>query len=39
MPARPGRTSKNCRDGQQIGQVAIDRKDPNQVFVAVTGHP
>jgi photosystem II stability/assembly factor-like uncharacterized protein len=27
------------RDGQQIGQVAIDPKDPNKVFVAVTGHP
>jgi photosystem II stability/assembly factor-like uncharacterized protein len=27
------------RDGQQIGQVAIDPKNPNKVFVAVTGHP
>jgi photosystem II stability/assembly factor-like uncharacterized protein len=27
------------RDGQSIGQVAIDPKDPNRVFVAVTGHP
>ena len=27
------------RDGQQMGQVAIDPKDPNKVFVAVTGHP
>jgi photosystem II stability/assembly factor-like uncharacterized protein len=27
------------RDGQQIGQVAIDPKDANKVFVAVTGHP
>ncbi len=27
------------RDGQQIGQVAIDPKDVNKVFVAVTGHP
>jgi photosystem II stability/assembly factor-like uncharacterized protein len=27
------------RDGQQIGQIAIDPKDPNKVFVAVTGHP
>ena len=27
------------RDGQQIGQLAIDPKDPNKVFVAVTGHP
>ncbi len=25
------------RDGQQIGQVAIDPKDANKVFVAVTG--
>jgi photosystem II stability/assembly factor-like uncharacterized protein len=30
---------KDLRDGQQIGQVAIDPKDPNRVFVAVTGHP
>ena len=27
------------RGGQQIGQVAIDPKDANKVFVAVTGHP
>ena len=27
------------RDGQQIGQLAIDPRDPNKVFVAVTGHP
>jgi photosystem II stability/assembly factor-like uncharacterized protein len=27
------------RDGQQIGQVAIDPKDANKAFVAVTGHP
>ncbi len=27
------------RDGQQIGQLAIDPKNPNKVFVAVTGHP
>ena len=27
------------RNGQQIGQLAIDPKDPNKVFVAVTGHP
>jgi photosystem II stability/assembly factor-like uncharacterized protein len=26
-------------DGQQIGQIAIDPKDANRVFVAVTGHP
>ncbi len=27
------------RDGQQIGQIAIDPHDPKKVFVAVTGHP
>jgi len=27
------------RDGQQIGQVAIDPTNPDKVFVAVTGHP
>ena len=27
------------RDGQQIGGLAIDPKDANRVFVAVTGHP
>ena len=30
---------EELRDGQQIGQIAIDPKDPNRVFVAVTGHP
>jgi hypothetical protein len=30
---------EELRDGQQIGQIAIDAKDPNRVFVAVTGHP
>jgi photosystem II stability/assembly factor-like uncharacterized protein len=30
---------EGLRDGQQIGQVAIDPKDPNRVFVAVIGHP
>jgi photosystem II stability/assembly factor-like uncharacterized protein len=30
---------EGLRDGQQIGQLAIDPKDPNRVFVAVTGHP
>ncbi len=29
----------DLRDGQQIGQIAIDPKDANKVFVAVTGHP
>ncbi|WP_239461245.1 WD40/YVTN/BNR-like repeat-containing protein [Occallatibacter savannae] len=27
------------RDGQQIGQLAIDPHDPNRLFVAVEGHP
>src|SRR5438552_6151505 len=27
------------RDGQQIGSIAIDPRDPNRVFVAVLGHP
>jgi photosystem II stability/assembly factor-like uncharacterized protein len=27
------------RDGQQIGQLAIDPKNPDKLFVAVTGHP
>jgi photosystem II stability/assembly factor-like uncharacterized protein len=27
------------RDGQQIGQLAVDLHDPNRVFVAVEGHP
>jgi len=30
---------EDLRDGQQIGQVAIDPHDPNRVFVAVEGHP
>jgi photosystem II stability/assembly factor-like uncharacterized protein len=32
-------THLGLRDGQSIGQVAIDPKDANRVFVAVTGHP
>lgn len=32
-------THLGLRDGQQIGQIAIDPNDPNRVFVAVTGHP
>jgi len=32
-------THLGLRDGQQIGQIAINPKDPNTVFVAVTGHP
>ena len=27
------------RDSQQIGQVVIDPKDPNRLFVAALGHP
>jgi photosystem II stability/assembly factor-like uncharacterized protein len=36
-----GRTWRNMglRDGQQIGSVTVDPKDPNRVFVAVCGHP
>jgi len=30
---------EGLRDSQQIGQVAIDPRDPNRVFVAVEGHP
>jgi hypothetical protein len=30
---------EGLRDGQQIGQIAIDPKNPSRVFVAVTGHP
>ena len=32
-------THLGLSDGQQIGQIAIDPKDANRVFVAVTGHP
>ncbi len=27
------------RDGQQIGAILVDPRDPNRVFVAVLGHP
>src|SRR5436309_5337962 len=27
------------RDGQQIGSIAIDPREPNRLFVAVLGHP
>ena len=30
---------EGLRNGQQIGQVAIDPRDANRVFVAVEGHP
>ncbi len=32
-------THLGLRDGQQIGQIAIDPGNPDRVFVAVTGHP
>ena len=30
---------EGLRDGQQIGEIAIDPHDANRVFVAVEGHP
>lgn len=32
-------THLGLRDGQQIGQIAIDPQNPDRVFAAVTGHP
>ena len=32
-------THLGLRDGEQIGQIAIDPRDANRVFIAVTGHP
>ncbi len=32
-------THLGLRDGQQISQMAVDRHDPNRLFVAVAGHP
>ncbi len=32
-------THLGLRDGQQIGQIAIDPRNPDRLFVAVTGHP
>ncbi len=32
-------THLGLRDSQQIGQVVIDPKDPNRLFVAALGHP
>ena len=32
-------THLGLRDSQQIGQVAVDPKNPNRLFVAVLGHP
>lgn len=36
-----GKTWRNMglRDGQQIGGLAVDEKNPNRVFAAVCGHP
>jgi photosystem II stability/assembly factor-like uncharacterized protein len=36
-----GKTWKHMglSDGQQIGSILVDPKDPNRVFVAVLGHP
>jgi photosystem II stability/assembly factor-like uncharacterized protein len=36
-----GKTWKHLglRDGQQIGAIIIDPRDPNRLFVAVLGHP
>lgn len=36
-----GKTWKNMglRDGQQIGQIIVDPKNPDRLFVAVLGHP
>ena len=32
-------THLGLRDGQQIPQIIVDRRDPNRLFVAVLGHP
>ena len=32
-------TNMGLRDGQQIGDIIIDPKDENRIFVAVLGHP
>jgi photosystem II stability/assembly factor-like uncharacterized protein len=36
-----GKTWKHLglRDGQQIGSIIVDPRDPNRLFVAVLGHP
>lgn len=36
-----GKTWRNMglKDGQQIGGLAVDEKNPNRVFAAVCGHP
>ena len=32
-------THLGLRDGQQIGSILVDPRDPNRIFVAVLGHP
>ena len=32
-------THLGLRDGQQIGSIIVDPKDPKRIFVAVLGHP
>jgi photosystem II stability/assembly factor-like uncharacterized protein len=32
-------THLGLRDGQQIGAIIVDPRDPNRLFVAVLGHP
>lgn len=32
-------THLGLRDGQQIGYILVDPRDPNRVYVAVLGHP
>src|SRR5437667_276844 len=32
-------THLGLRDGQQIAQLVVDPKNPDRIFVAVTGHP
>jgi len=32
-------THLGLRDGQQIAQLVVDLKNPDRIFVAVTGHP
>ncbi|HET9743120.1 MAG TPA: glycoside hydrolase [Terriglobales bacterium] len=32
-------THLGLRDGQQIGRILVDPRDPNRIYVAVLGHP
>ncbi len=32
-------THLGLRDGQQIGRIVVDPRDPNRLYVAVLGHP